>query len=63
MGLGNIQISEIHAYMCMFEITDLKERATLLERIQFMDGVYMEYQNEKSKEQQDKARKARGSKR
>lgn len=60
MGLGNIQISEIYAYMRMFEIDSLNERATLLERIQFMDNVYMEYQAEKTKE--EKRKKARTAK-
>lgn len=57
MGLGNIQISEIYAYMRMFAIDNLSERATFLERIQFMDSIYMNYQNERTRERQQKTKK------
>jgi hypothetical protein len=63
MGLGNIQISEIYAYIRMFRISDLNERATFLERIQFMDSIFMNYQAEKMEEKQKKAKAKKGGRR
>ena len=44
MGLGNIQISEIYAYMRMFRIINLEEREHFLSRIQILDRTYLKYQ-------------------
>jgi len=57
MGLGNIQISEIYAYMQMFEITDVGERRDFLRHIQVLDSTYLEFHNEKREKAQDKKAK------
>jgi len=61
MGIGSIQISEIHAYMQMFGIDDLGQRATLLRRIQILDAAYLDYYNDKHKKDVDKKKKAKQS--
>ncbi|RLD57850.1 MAG: hypothetical protein DRI97_04455 [Bacteroidetes bacterium] len=60
MGLGNIQISEVYAYMRMFHIDDEQERRLLLDRIQILDTAYMEYNSEKLKDKQKKSPAKKG---
>ena len=57
MGLGNIQISEIYAYMKMLEITDISERELLLTRIQILDRTYLNYQNDVREKKKSPKRK------
>jgi hypothetical protein len=47
-GAGPIPLSEILAYMQMFEITDLDERASFLRTMGRLDAVYLEAQHKKA---------------
>jgi len=57
MGLGNIQISEIYAYMRMFRITNLEEREHFLTHIQILDRTYLNYQNDQMEKKRKKGKK------
>ena len=43
MAEGAIPLSEIYAYMKIFEITNLHERRLFLERIKILDKIYLEF--------------------
>lgn len=53
-GVLPIPISEIRAYCDLYQIRDAEKIETLVERIQFLDGVYLEHVAEKSKSQTKK---------
>lgn len=55
-GLGYIQLSEIYAYMQMFDITGLEERRIFLNRIQILDSEYLKFQNAKENKDKSKAK-------
>jgi len=57
MGLGNIQISEIYAYMKMFNVTKPTEREHLLSRIQILDNTYLKHQSEAREKKKKKGKK------
>lgn len=59
MGLGSIQVSEVYAYMQMFEMNDYEERKTFLRRIQILDSVYLNHHNEAMKDREEKMKKQR----
>jgi len=59
MGIGNIQISEIYAYMKMFNINSPHQREHLLSRIQLLDNIYLKYQSDVREEKKKKAPKKR----
>lgn len=46
-GAGPIPLSEIHAYMQIFEMQDLDERRRFMDLMTRMDGVYLEHQRKK----------------
>ena len=46
MSEGSIPLSEIYAYMQIFEIDDYSQRKLFLKRIRFLDRVYLEFVHE-----------------
>ena len=46
MTEGPIPLSEIYAYMQIFEIVDYEQRKLFLKRIRFLDKVYLDFINE-----------------
>jgi hypothetical protein len=48
-GPSAIAISEIYAYMQMFEIDDYQQRRRFLNHIKILDSVYLDYMDKKEK--------------
>ena len=46
MTEGSIPLSEIYAYMKIFEIFDYNQRKLFLKRIRFLDKVYLDFIHE-----------------
>jgi len=57
MGLGYIPYSEITGYLNEHKISPLEEREWMRSHIQFVDSVYVDEQNKKTKKQEKKKNK------
>ena len=60
-SIGPIPLTEMQAYIELFEINDLDERERFIRMIKALDRVFIKHTNERLKMDRDKAtRKARG---
>ena len=50
MTEGAIPLTEIYAYMQIFEITDHNQRRLFLNRIKILDRVYLDFVNQTDKD-------------
>jgi len=57
-GVGPVPLSEMLAYMQMFEINDLDEREHFTKMVKALDRVYVKHVNEKLKRDRDRQSKA-----
>lgn len=60
-SIGSIPLSEIFAYMQMFEIDKLDEREHFTKMVKALDRVYVKHINAKLKASREKALKKSGS--